>query len=155
MFHLKKGDKAPAFSGKDQNGLTHALKDYKGKTLALYFYPRDSTPTCTEQACNLRDNYEMLMQQGIAVIGVSTDDAASHQKFAAKNALPFPLIIDSDHAIADAYGVWGEKKFMGRTFEGIHRTTFIINGKGKIEAIIAKPKAKVHASEITAAVKAQ
>lgn len=148
MFHLKKGDKAPQFEGIDQDGKVRKLADYTGQWVALYFYPRDHTPTCTQQACNLRDNYETLLQRGFAVIGVSADDERSHKKFADKHHLPFPLIADTHHAIADAYGVWGEKKFMGRTFDGIHRTTFIINNKGKIDRIITKPKAKSHAAEI-------
>jgi peroxiredoxin Q/BCP len=148
MKHLKEGDKAPAFKGVDQNGNTISLAALKGKKVILYFYPHDNTPTCTDQACNLRDNYQLLLKEGFTVIGVSTDSEKSHQKFARKYDLPFPLLPDEDHKIVNAYGVWGEKKFMGRIFDGIHRTTFLINEKGIIEKIIDKPHSKTHAEEI-------
>lgn len=148
MFHLQPGDKAPAFSGKDQNGNTIALKDFKGKKLVLYFYPHDNTPTCTVQACNVRDNYAALKKAGITIIGISTDDVTSHKKFETKHQLPFPLIADTDLKMVNAYGVWGPKKFMGRVFDGTHRTSFLIDEKGIIRHIISKPKAKMHAAEI-------
>lgn len=148
MKHLKEGDKAPAFKGTDQNGNIVSLAALKGKKVILYFYPHDNTPTCTDQACNLRDNYQVLLNKGFTVIGVSTDSEKSHQKFAKKYDLPFPLLPDEDQKIVNAYGVWGEKKFMGRIFDGIHRTTFLINEKGKIDKIIDKPHSKTHAEEI-------
>jgi thioredoxin-dependent peroxiredoxin len=148
---VKPGSKAPAFAGLDQSGKTIALKDFKGKKVALYFYPKDSTPTCTVQACNLRDNYAALLKVGIQVIGVSIDSVKSHQKFAQKFELPFPLIADEDKKIVDAYGVWREKQFMGKHYIGIHRTTFLIDEVGKIKAIIEKPISKDHSAEILAA----
>jgi peroxiredoxin Q/BCP len=145
MTNLKAGDKAPNFKAKDQNGNVHQLSNYKGKKLALYFYPRDSTPTCTVEACNLRDNFEVLKEKGIAILGVSADDEKSHTKFSTKH---FPLLADTDHKILEAYGVWGPKKFMGRTFDGIHRTTFLIDEKGKIAQVITKVVSKNHAQQI-------
>lgn len=148
---LKTGSKAPAFTGADQSEHSISLKDFKGKKVALYFYPKDNTPTCTVQACNLRDNYAALKKAGIQIIGISTDSIKSHQKFAQKFELPFPLIADEDKKIAEAYGVWGEKKFMGRVYDGIHRTTFLIDEKGIIKGIIEKPNSKDHSSEILGA----
>ena len=148
MSTIEIGKKAPAFSGNDQNGVKRTLKEFAGKKLVLYFYPKDLTSTCTTQACNLRDNHAQLTKKGFVVIGVSPDDEKSHQKFITKNKLPFTLITDTDHAIALAYGVWGEKKMYGNTYMGIHRTTFIIGATGKIERIIAKPKSSTHAQEI-------
>lgn len=145
---LKIGSKAPAFSGTDQNGNKIALKDFKGQKVALYFYPKDDTPGCTAQACNLRDNYKALQKAGIQVIGVSTDSVKSHKKFEQKYELPFPLIADEDMKIVEAYGVWGEKKFMGRTYMGTNRTTFLIDEAGKIAHIISKPDTKNHTAEI-------
>ncbi len=145
---LQAGTKAPAFKAPNQDGEMVALKDYKGKRIALYFYPHDNTPTCTTQACNLRDNISALKQAGITVIGVSTDDVKSHKKFEQKQQLPFPLLADTDQKIAEAYGVWGWKKFMGKTFMGTHRTTFLINEKGFIEHVIEKVKSKDHAAQI-------
>jgi peroxiredoxin Q/BCP len=145
---LKEGDKAPAFAGKDQNGKKISLADYKGKKLALYFYPEDDTPTCTIQACNLRDNYPLLTKEGFAVLGVSPDDEKKHKKFEAKFDLPFTLIADPEHAIIDKYGVWGEKQLYGRKYMGIHRTTFLIDEKGVIRKIFLRPKNKAHAEEI-------
>lgn len=149
-MELKPGSKAPAFSGTDQQENNIALKDFKGKKVVLYFYPKDDTPGCTAQACNLRDNYAALQKAGIQVIGVSTDSVKSHKKFEQKYELPFPLIADEDRKIVEAYGVWGEKKFMGRTYMGTHRTTFLISETGKIELIITKPDTKNHAQEILA-----
>lgn len=142
------GKKAPAFSGVDQNGNTIALKDFKGKKVVLYFYPKDDTPGCTAQACNLRDNHSVLLEKGFAVIGVSVDSVKKHKKFEEKYALPFSLIADEDHTIVEAYGVWGEKKFMGKTYMGTTRTTFLIDEEGKVKAIIAKPDTKNHAAEV-------
>lgn len=151
--HLKEGQKAPVFTGKDQNGKNHSLADYKGKKLVVYFYPQDDTPTCTIQACNLRDHYALLKKNGLEVLGVSPDDAASHKKFEAKFGLPFPLIADPGHAIIEKYGVWGEKQMFGNRYMGVHRTTFLIDEKGIIQRIFLKPKNKQHAEEIMAAAK--
>lgn len=148
MTTLKQGDKAPAFKAKDQDGNLHQLKDYKGQKLALYFYPRDNTPTCTVQACNLRDNFEGLKKAGITILGVSTDDEKSHKKFETKHQLPFPLLEDSAHKMVNDYGVWGPKKFMGKEFDGTHRTTFLIDENGKIAHVIEKVKSKEHADQI-------
>jgi peroxiredoxin Q/BCP len=148
MTHLTEGQKAPAFSGKDQNGNKISLADFKGKKVVLYFYPQDSTPTCTVQACNLRDNFSLLKKEGFTIIGVSPDDAASHKKFEVKNSLPFPLIADTEHSIIEKYGVWGEKQMYGRKYMGLHRTTFVIDEKGVIRNIFLKPKSKQHAEEI-------
>ena len=146
--HLQAGDKAPMFSGLDQNGIKVSLKDYLGKKVVLYFYPEDDTPTCTIQACNLRDNYGLLQKNGFKVIGTSPDDVKSHQKFKAKFNLPFTLIADPDHKIIDKYGVWGEKKLYGREYMGLHRTTFVVDEKGMISKIFLRPKNKAHAEEI-------
>lgn len=148
MPTIQKGSKAPGFTAKDQNGKTVSLNDYKGKKLALYFYPKDNTPTCTTQACNLRDNFSLLKKKGITVIGVSIDPEKSHKKFEQKFDLPFTLLADPDREIVEAYGVWGLKKFMGREFMGVHRTTFLINEKGIIEHIIEKVKSKEHTAQI-------
>jgi thioredoxin-dependent peroxiredoxin len=148
MKHLKIGNKAPDFSGTDQNGKTINLSDFKGKKLAIYFYPKDNTPGCTVQACNIRDNYSSLMNNGIQVIGVSADSGISHQKFVDKFNLPFPLIADEDKKVIEAFGVWGPKKFMGKEYDGIHRTTFLIDESQTILGIIEKPKTKEHAEEI-------
>ncbi|HVZ24611.1 MAG TPA: thioredoxin-dependent thiol peroxidase, partial [Sediminibacterium sp.] len=144
----EEGMRAPAFTGTDQDGKKVSLADYKGKKLVLYFYPHDDTPTCTTQACNLRDNFARLRAKGFEIIGVSEDGVKSHKKFEKKYALPFPLIADEDHAILEKYGVWKEKTFMGRTFIGTHRTTFLIDEKGIIRHIIRKPRSKQHADEI-------
>lgn len=142
--------KAPETLGIDAEGNEIKLSDYKGRKLVLYFYPKDSTPGCTSEACSLRDNYSELRKAGYEVVGVSADSQASHQRFAAKNELPFPLISDSSHTLMDTFGVWGEKKMAGRTYMGIHRTTFIINEDGIVERIIGPKeiKTKVHASQI-------
>jgi peroxiredoxin Q/BCP len=146
------GQKAPAFRGKDQDGKSWSLKDFKGRKLVLYFYPQDSTPTCTEQACNLRDHYTVLLDAGYAVLGVSPDEADSHQKFIGKHRLPFPLIADPQRKIIDAYGVWGEKQMFGNKYMGLLRTTFVINEKGVIELVIRRPRVKLHAQEIMGAI---
>jgi thioredoxin-dependent peroxiredoxin len=148
MIHLKEGDKAPVFSGKNQDGKKISLTDFKGKKLVLYFYPEDDTPTCTIQACNLRDNYALLKKEGFEIIGVSPDEEKQHKKFEAKYALPFTLIADPEHYIIDKYGVWGPKQLYGRHYDGIHRTTFIIDEKGVIRKIFIRPKNKQHAEEI-------
>lgn len=148
MKHLKIGDHAPNFSGIDQNDKITTLLDFKGKKLAIYFYPKDNTPGCTVQACNLRDNYEVIEKAGIKILGISADSIVSHQKFADKFSLPFPLIADEDRTIIDLFGVWGPKKFMGKEYDGIHRTTFLINENQQIVGIIEKPKTKDHATEI-------
>ena len=150
MITLKEGDKAPAFSGKDQNGNKLSLADFKGKKVVLYFYPEDDTPTCTIQACNLRDNYGALKQAGFEVIGVSPDDEKKHKKFEAKFNLPFTLIADSKRAIIEKYGVWGQKVMFGHEYMGVHRTTFVIDEKGIIRKIFLRPKNKQHAEEIIA-----
>ncbi len=144
------GDKAPALLGIDQDGKEIRLSDFAGKTLVLYFYPKDSTPGCTSEACNLRDNYEAMLAKGYAVVGVSPDSIKSHLKFIEKNNLPFPLISDPDHKLAEEMGVWGEKKMAGRTYMGILRTTFIISPEGVIERIIGPKQIKVkdHAAQI-------
>jgi peroxiredoxin Q/BCP len=153
MVTLKEGDKAPAISGKDQNGNKVSLTDYKGKKIALYFYPQDNTPTCTDQACNLRDNYSLLKKEGFFVLGVSPDDEKSHKKFETKFELPFTLIADPEHKVIDKYGVWGEKQMYGRKYMGLLRTTFLIDEKGVIRKIFLKPKSKQHAEEIVKACK--
>jgi peroxiredoxin Q/BCP len=153
MISLKEGDKAPAISGKDQNGNKVSLADYKGKKIALYFYPQDNTPTCTDQACNLRDNYSLLKKEGFVVLGVSPDDEKSHKKFETKFELPFTLIADPEHKVIDKYGVWGEKQMYGRKYMGLLRTTFLIDEKGVIRKIFLKPKSKQHAEEIVKACK--
>lgn len=148
MITLKEGDKAPAFTGKDQDDQKVSLADYKGQKVVLYFYPEDDTPTCTIQACNLRDNYALLQQNGFTVLGVSPDEAAKHKKFEAKHGLPFTLVADPSHKIIDKYGVWGEKQLYGRRYMGLHRTTFVIDEKGVIRKIFLRPKSKQHAEEI-------
>lgn len=150
MTHLKEGDKAPAFKAKNEKGELLQLEDFKGKKLVLYFYPKDMTPGCTTQACNLKDNFEELTAKGIAVVGVSADDEVRHQKFIAKHELPFSLLADTSMEVIKAYGVWGEKKFMGKVYDGIHRTTFLINEEGVIHGIIKKPKTKAHTEEVLA-----
>ena len=146
--YLEAGDKAPDFSGLDQNGIKVSLKDYRGKKVALYFYPEDDTPTCTVQACNLRDNFSALKAAGFEIIGVSPDDVESHKKFKNKFQLPFTLIADPKHAIIDKYGVWGEKNLYGHKHMGIYRTTFVIDEKGTIKKIFKRPNNKAHAEEI-------
>lgn len=148
MTQLTIGDKAPNFEGVDQAGQKHTLADYKGKKLAVYFYPKDNTPGCTQQACSLRDSYSELQAAGISILGVSMDSATGHQKFIDKYELPFPLIVDADRKMIELFGVWGEKKFMGKIYDGIHRTTFVINEAGEITNIISKPKVKEHGLEI-------
>lgn len=145
---LQQGDKAPAFTTIDQDGNTHSLKEYKGKKVALYFYPKDNTQTCTVEACNIRDNFAELRKHGIVILGVSIDDEKSHKKFEKKYALPFPLLVDTDMKMVNDYGVWALKKFMGKIYMGTIRTTFLINEKGKIDHIIDKVKSKEHTAQI-------
>lgn len=149
---MNAGDKAPDLLGLDQNGKEVRRSDYPGKTIALYFYPKDSTSGCTAQACNLRDNYHELIEAGYQVIGVSVDSEKSHQKFIEKNALPFPLIADTDHKLVEEFGVWGEKSMYGRKYMGTFRTTFIIGPDGTIKRVITpkEVKTKDHASQILA-----
>jgi peroxiredoxin Q/BCP len=142
MTHLNAGDKAPEFEAKDQNGNTVKLSDFRGKKVILYFYPKDNTPGCTKEACNFRDNYEALQGKGFEVLGVSTDSEKSHLKFIDKFDLPFTLLVDEDKELVNKYGVWGPKKFMGKEYDGLHRTTFIIDEEGKIEEVIKKVKTK-------------
>lgn len=148
MITITEGSKAPAFKGKDQNEQIVSLADYKGKKLVLYFYPEDDTPTCTVQACNLRDNFSLLQKNGIIVIGISPDTEKKHKKFEIKYNLPFTLIADPLHTIIDKYGVWGEKQLYGRKYMGLHRTTFLIDEKGIVKKIFLKPKSKYHTEEI-------
>jgi peroxiredoxin Q/BCP len=148
---VKEGTAAPAFKTTDANGETVNLKDFRGKKVALYFYPKDDTPGCTKEACSFRDAFSRFKKQGITILGVSPDSEKSHQKFASKYKLPFTLLADTDHSIADAYGVYGEKKFMGRTYMGIRRTTFLIDEKGKIKKVFEKVKPEDHADEVLGA----
>lgn len=148
MTHLKEGDKAPEIKSKDQNGETFQLSDFKGKKVALYFYPKDMTPGCTAQACNLSENYDQLKKKGYEIVGVSADDEKRHQKFIDKHNIPFTLLADTEKEVIKDYGVWGKKKFMGKEFDGIHRTTFIIDEDGKIDRIIGKVKTKEHTNQI-------
>lgn len=148
MTTLKTGDKAPDFQALDNAGNTVQLKDYSGKKLVLFFYPKASTPGCTMEACNLRDNYQTFLSKGYDILGVSADSAKRQQNFINKHELPFPLLADEDKTVINAYGVWGPKKFMGREFDGIHRTTFVIDEAGVIEDVIAKVKTKEHTSQI-------
>jgi thioredoxin-dependent peroxiredoxin len=148
MSHLKEGMIAPMFEGHDQNGTLVKLSDFAGRKVILYFYPKDNTPGCTAEACNLRDNNTALIRKGFAVIGVSADSEKSHSNFAGKFSLPFPLIADTEKKILDAYGVWKEKSLYGRSFLGVVRTTFIIDEKGIIEKIISKVDTKNHTDQI-------
>jgi thioredoxin-dependent peroxiredoxin len=145
---LKEGTTAPAFKTTDQSGKTVSLKDLRGQKVVLYFYPKDDTPGCTKEACSFRDAFATFKKRGIQVLGVSPDNEKSHQKFVSKYKLPFTLLADTDRSIAEAYGVWGEKKFMGRTYMGVHRTTFLIDEKGKIKKVFEKVKPEDHASEV-------
>lgn len=148
MTTLKIGDKAPDFEAKDQNGKTVKLTDYKGKKLVLFFYPRASTPGCTAEVCNLRDNYTILKEKGYELLGVSADTAKKQENFINKNSLPFPLLADVDKTVVNSYKVWGPKKFMGKEFDGIYRTTFVIDENGIIVDVITKVKTKDHAAQI-------
>ena len=148
MVTLQKGDKAPQFSGKDQDGITHTLIDYKGKKLVVFFYPKANTPGCTAEACDLRDNFERFKSNNYELIGVSADNAKSQSNFKNKYEFPFPLLADEDKSVIQAFGVWGPKKFMGKEYDGIHRTTFIIDEQGIIDEVISEVKTKSHALQI-------
>jgi len=148
MTTLKIGDKAPQFEAKDNAGNTIKLSDYAGKKLVLFFYPKASTPGCTNEACDLRDNYQSFLSKGYDVLGASADSAKRQQNWINKHELPFPLLADEDKAVIEAFGVWGLKKFMGKEYDGIHRTTFVIDENGIIEEVIAKVKTKAHAAQI-------
>ena len=145
---LEAGLEAPAFTAETFDGKKISLEDYRGQKLALYFYPKDSTPGCTKQACNLRDNLDGLAEHGVAVVGVSPDSNESHERFSTKHELPFPLIADPDHEIIEAYGVWGEKKNYGKTYMGLQRTTFLVDEDGMIKDVFKRPKTTAHAEEI-------
>jgi len=145
---LNEGDKAPAFKSKDQSGNIVSLKDFSGKKLILFFYPEDDTPTCTEEACNLRDNFSLLKKKGFVILGVSPQDEKSHGKFAKKFGLPFPLLVDTDRKITEAYECWGKKKLFGHEYMGVFRTTFIIDERGRIEKIFRKVHSKKHTEQI-------
>lgn len=150
MNMLKVGDKVPDFSAKDQDGNTINLSDYKGKKLVVFFYPKANTPGCTAEACNLRDNYKELQAQGYELLGVSADSEKKQSNFKEKYDFPFPLLADENHTVINAFGVWGPKKFMGKEYDGIHRTTFIVDGNGVVENVIEKVKTKDHAAQILA-----
>lgn len=148
MTPLKKGDKAPEFSGMDQDGNLHKLSGYKGKKLVVFFYPGASTPTCTVEACNLRDNFERFKALNYELLGVSADTQKKQGNFRNKYSLPFPLIADTDKSVINAFGVWGPKKFMGRLFDGINRTTFVIDENGIIDEVITDVKSKKHTEQL-------
>jgi peroxiredoxin Q/BCP len=151
MSTIQVGDKIPAFSTVDQNEKTITQEDFKGSKSVLYFYPKDDTPTCTTQACNLRDNYQALLDNGYKVYGISPDKAKKHQKFIAKYGLPFDLLVDEDHAIAEQFGVWAEKQMFGKKYMGVVRTTFVFDENGVVTEVIGKVKAKEHTSQILSA----
>ena len=148
MTTLKKGDQAPHFSGVDQDGKSHQLADYAGKKLVVFFYPKASTPGCTAEACDLRDNFERFQALNYELLGVSADSAKAQAKFKEKYEFPFPLLADEDKAVIQAFGVWGAKKFMGKDYDGIHRTTFVIDENGIIDEVIDKVKTKEHTAQI-------
>jgi peroxiredoxin Q/BCP len=148
MITLKKGDKAPSFSAKDQDGIIHNLTDYKGKKLVVFFYPKANTPGCTTEACDLRDNFDRFQNNNYALLGVSADNAKAQLNFKTKYNFPFPLLADEDKSVIEAFGVWGPKKFMGREYDGINRSTFIIDENGNIENIITEVKTKEHSNQI-------
>lgn len=148
MVILKEGDRAPEFSGIEQDGKTISLSDFKGKKVVLYFYSEAGSPTCTIESCNLRDNYDLLKKHGFEVIGVSPDDERTQNKFASKYYLPFPLVADTSHSVLEKYGVWDQKKLFGREYMGVLRTTFAIDEKGIIKKVFLKPRNKAHAQEI-------
>lgn len=153
MIQLKEGEKAPVFVGVDELGNEMSLTQFQGKKLILYFYPKDNTPGCTMEAKNLRDNFELLRSKGFEIVGVSPDTMKKHQNFIEKHDLPFHLLADTDKKVLNDYGVWGKKKFMGREYDGVHRTTFVIDGNGVIVKIFKKVKTKAHAEQILEALK--
>ncbi|MFN4081299.1 MAG: thioredoxin-dependent thiol peroxidase [Saprospiraceae bacterium] len=148
MFHLKEGDQAPDFAAPREDGQIVRLSDFAGKKLVIYFYPKDDTPGCTAEACSLRDHYQRFLSEGYEILGVSPDSAKKHVKFREKYELPFSLLADEDHAVAEAFGVWGPKKFMGRVYDGIHRATFVIDEQGRISRIIDNVDTKNHATQL-------
>ncbi len=148
MTTLKKGDQAPNFSSKDQDGILHSLSDYKGKKLVVFFYPKANTPGCTAEACDLRDNFNRFEANNYALLGVSADNAKAQGNFKSKYKFQFPLLADEDKSVLNAFEVWGPKTFMGRKYDGIHRTTFVIDENGIIEDVISDVKTKIHASQI-------
>jgi len=148
MNTLNVGDTVPSFSAPNQDGKIINLSDYTGKNLIVFFYPRANTPGCTAEACNLRDNYKALQDEGYELLGVSEDSQKKQANFKNKYEFPFPLLADEDHAVIDAFGVWGPKKFMGKEFDGIHRKTFVVNGDGKVAKVIDKVKTKDHAAQL-------
>ena len=148
MTTLKVGDKAPNFTSKDQNGNSISLSDYKSKKLVLFFYPKASTPGCTIEACDLRDNYERFQSLGYDILGVSADSEKRQTNFRNKYKFPYPLLADEDKTVINAFEVWGPKKFMGRTYDGIHRTTFVMDENGVIEQVITKVKTKAHTEQL-------
>ncbi len=148
MTTLQPGDKAPNFSGKDQDGNVHSLSDYKGKKLVVFFYPKANTPGCTAEACDLRDNFAHFQAGNYALLGVSADNAKAQSNFKNKFEFPFPLLADEDKAVIQAFGVWGPKQFMGKKYDGIHRTTFVIDENGIIEKVITDVKTKAHAKQL-------
>ena len=148
MKTLKIGDKVPPFSSKDQDGKVVNLTDYLGKKLIVFFYPKANTPGCTAEACNLRDHYKELQAQGYELLGVSADSEKKQAVFKDKYQFPFPLLADEDHTVIETFGVWGPKKFMGKTYDGIHRMTFVIDEKGIVANVIEKVKTKDHAAQL-------
>ena len=150
MTNLREGDKAPSFSGANENGEIITSEDYKGKKLVLFFYPKDDSPGCTKEACNLRDNYRKFQKLGYEILGVSPDNSKKHKKFIDKYEFQYPLLADTEKEMIHAYGIWGPKKFMGREYDGLHRTTFIINEEGIIEKIFESVKTKDHSQQIMA-----
>ncbi|NNE31324.1 MAG: thioredoxin-dependent thiol peroxidase [Winogradskyella sp.] len=148
MTHLKVGDKAPKFTAKDEDGNSISLSDYAGRKLVVFFYPKASTPGCTAEACNLNDNYDRFQSEGYEILGVSADSAKRQSNFKNKYGFKYPLLADEDKSVIEAFGVWGPKKFMGREYDGIHRTTFVINEEGIIEDVITKVKTKAHTAQI-------
>jgi peroxiredoxin Q/BCP len=150
---LEAGDRAPSFTLKDQDGKTHKLADYEGKTVVLYFYPRDDTPGCTKEACSFRDEHEAISEEGAVVLGVSTDDAESHRRFREKHGLPFPLLVDEGAKVATRYGAWGEKVLYGRTSIGMTRATFVIGPDGKLTKVWKRAKAEDHGAAVLKALR--
>jgi len=153
MNTLKVGDKVPNFSSANEHGEPVSLSDYKGKKLVVFFYPKASTPGCTVEACNLRDNYKVLQEKGYELLGVSADSTKRQLNFKNKYEFPFPLLADEDKIVIEAFGVWGSKKFMGKTYDGIHRMTFLVDEEGMVEHVISKVKTKEHAAQILEEIK--
>lgn len=154
MTHLKVGELAPTFVLKDENGTAHSLEDYRGKPIVLYFYPKDDTSGCTTEACNFRDDYSAYTDANVTILGVSADDEKSHMKFKEKYSLPFTLLADTEKEVVNLYGVWGKKKMYGREYDGIFRTTFLIDADGKIAKVFEKVKPSAHSQEVLEAIEA-